>query len=47
MDNVLVFIIVAAAVVYVGLRLWRNLSGKKPTSCGCAGCSCKNKDCEE
>mgnify|MGYP000336126241 CR=1 FL=1 len=48
MDNILALIIIAAAAVYVGLRIKRNLSSKNSPSCGCGGCSCKkDNDCKE
>jgi hypothetical protein len=38
MQEVLVFGIVAIAVVFLGRRLWQFFRGNRNTSCGC-GCS--------
>lgn len=46
MGNILVFIIIAAAVVYVGLRIKRTISGKAGCGCG-SDCGCKKDDCSQ
>lgn len=44
MDNVIVIVFVAAAVVFVAMRLWAQASGK--TGC-CSRCTPKRDACGE
>jgi hypothetical protein len=41
MQNYIVFIAVAGAVIFIGLRLWKTLRhpDKLSCGCGCSGCS--------
>ena len=43
-QTIIVFIIVAACVLYIGKSIYGTLTGKKKSPCeGCSGCALKDK----
>ncbi len=38
MQNIIVLLAIAGAVVFIGIRMWKTLRDPKNISCGC-GCS--------
>ena len=42
MQNIIIFLAVAGAMIFIGLRLWKILRNPKNISCGCGCSGCAN-----